>query len=159
MYKVISVRLSAGIIHHRFNLFVCLIFKIEAIGDVITNRAREENRFLLNDCNLAVVPFRVKFLDVSAVKEDFALLGVVESLYQGDDRRLTTSTCTAESNNAIPLVINLQRYTLKDLNIVLCRVSELCVPDFEAAIDLSFDCVTSGGHDGWHIIHKLDDFV
>ena len=153
MNKVISVRLSACIIHHRLDLLVCLVFDIEAVGDVITNRAREEDRFLLNDRNLVVVPLRVKFPDVSAVEENFALLGVVESLYQGDDRRLTTPTGTAKSNDAIPLVINRQGDTLEDLNIIFAWVSELGVPDLEASIDLAFDCVAAGGEDGGHVGH------
>ena len=72
----------ASIIDHGFNLRVSLVIELEAVGDILTNRAREEHGLLLHDCDLLVEPLGVKLLDVASVEEDLTLIWVIEALHK-----------------------------------------------------------------------------
>ena len=84
MGKVIRARLTTSIVHHSNDFLLCLMLKIEAVGDVIADRAREQDGLLLDDSDLIVVPLGVKFLDIAAIEQHLALLGVIEALNEGD---------------------------------------------------------------------------
>jgi len=80
--EVVCVRLVASIVDHSFNLRVCLVIELEAVGDILADRAREEHGLLLHNCDLLVEPLGVKLLDVASVEEDLALLWVIEALHK-----------------------------------------------------------------------------
>ena len=80
MGKVVRACLTTGIVHHSNDFLLRLMLKIESVGDVFADCAREQDRFLLNDSDLVVVPLRVKLLDVATIEEHLALLGVIEAL-------------------------------------------------------------------------------
>ena len=80
--EVVCIRLVASIIDHGFNLRVSLVIELEAVGDILTNRAREEHGLLLHDCDLLVEPLGVKLLDVASVEEDLTLIWVIEALHK-----------------------------------------------------------------------------
>lgn len=63
------------------------VFQVSAVEDVLTDRAREEAWLLLNDSELGLMePFVIDFLEVNLVVQQFALIGVVESLDELHDR-------------------------------------------------------------------------
>ena len=84
MDKVIRARLFRGIVHHIHDFLFSFVLKIQSVGDVFANCAREQDRFLLNDCDLIVVPPGIKLLDITAIKKHLALLRVIEALNKGD---------------------------------------------------------------------------
>ena len=84
MDKVIRACLTRGIIHHSNDFLLCLVLKIESVGDVFADCAREQDGLLLDDSDLIVVPLGVKLLDIAAIEQHLALLGVIEALNEGD---------------------------------------------------------------------------
>ena len=80
MDKVIRARLTRGIVHHIHDFLLGLMLKIESVGDVFADCAREQDRFLLNDSDLVVVPLRVKLLNIATIEEYLALFGIIEAL-------------------------------------------------------------------------------
>ena len=80
MDEVEGVRLVTSIVHHRLYFLSGLVPKVETIDDVLTDGTGEQNRFLLDDGDLIMVPLGVKLFDVASIEEDFALNGVVEPL-------------------------------------------------------------------------------
>ena len=84
MDKVIRACLTGGIVHHIQDFLLCLVLEVESVGDVVADCAREQDRFLLNDSDLIVVPLGVKLLDVATIEEHFTLFGVIEALDEGD---------------------------------------------------------------------------
>ena len=80
--EVVCVRLVASIVDHGFNLRIRLVIELEAVGDILADRAGEEHGLLLHDCDLLVEPLGVKLLDVASVEEDLALLWVIEALHE-----------------------------------------------------------------------------
>ncbi len=85
MDEVISVSLATGIIHHGFNLFISLILEIQAVANVFADASREENRLLLNNSDVVMVPSWVKVLDVASIEKNFTRFRVVESLNKRND--------------------------------------------------------------------------
>ena len=84
MDKVIRARLFCGIVHHILDILLGLMLKIESVGDVFADCAREQDGLLLDDSDLIVVPLGVKLLDIAAIEQHLALLGVIEALNEGD---------------------------------------------------------------------------
>ena len=80
MDKVIRARLFRGIVHHIHDFLFSFVLKIQSVGDVFADCAREQDRFLLNDSDLVVVPLRVKLLNIATIEEYLALFGVIEAL-------------------------------------------------------------------------------
>lgn len=78
--KVVSACLATGIIEHFLQFSGLVGRSVKAIKDVVTDVTREQNRLLLNDCNLLVVPLRVESADVAAVEQDFSIARLVELL-------------------------------------------------------------------------------
>ena len=75
-----------------FDLLVCHSGSVEAIENVISNSGGEEAGLLLNNSELLlVIPPHIDFLDVLFVKKDFTANWIVETFYQGDDRRLAAA--------------------------------------------------------------------
>ena len=83
MDEVKCIGLAASVVHHQRHLLLSLPFDVEPIGDVLLDCTGEEDGFLLHDCDLVVVPFRVQIFDIAAIEEHLALVRVVESLDQG----------------------------------------------------------------------------
>lgn len=84
MGKFIRACLTTSIVHHSNDFLLGLMLKIESVGDVIADSAREQDGLLLDDSNLIVVPLGVKLLDIAAIEQHLALLGVIEALNEGD---------------------------------------------------------------------------
>ena len=80
--EFVCVRLVASIVDHSFNLRVRLVIELEAVGDVLADRAREEHGLLLHNRDLLVEPLGVKLLDVASVEEDLAFVWVIEALHK-----------------------------------------------------------------------------
>jgi hypothetical protein len=55
---------------------------------------------------LVVVPLRVELLNVAAVEEDFAFLGVVEPLNEGNDGGFAAAGGATEGDDAVFLVVD-----------------------------------------------------
>ena len=68
------------IIHHKIDLLFAFALQVNTVGDVFTDAAREEDWLLLNDCDLATVPFWVQLQYMSSIETHFTLLLVVETL-------------------------------------------------------------------------------
>jgi len=106
MSKLVGARLLRCFIAHSNDLVLGLALKIQTVGDVVTDGAREENGLLLHDGDLAMVPLRVQFLDVAAIEQNFALNWVIETFEERDDGRLSAATSATESHNAVLRVVD-----------------------------------------------------
>ena len=153
MNEIISVGLATSIIHQSLNLFIIHLIKVQAVNDVLTDSSREENGLLLDDRNLAVVPLGIKFSDISAIEQDLSLFRIIEAFNQRDDRRLSTATCAAKSNNTIFLIVNREGDTFKYLNIILAWVAEFDILELKIAFNNSLDFITTGGIDSRLVGH------
>lgn len=75
-----SVGLAASIFHHLVEVGVGEASLVDTIHDVLADRAREENRFLLHQSDLLLmVPLIVKVLNVLALVEELAICRVVKT--------------------------------------------------------------------------------
>ena len=113
---------------------------------------------MLDDSNLGVVPLWIKFSDVSAIEENLALLRVVPSLNQRDQRGFTAARGTAEGNNTVLLVVKFERNALEDL-LVLAGVSEMNISDLEGAVDFAIDFVAALTWNGSLLGHELMESI
>ena len=82
MDKVVCVSLAASVIHKRFYLLITHRVDFQAVGNVLSDSAREQHRLLLNYGNLIVVPLGVQLPDVASVEKDLTFIRVIESLNQ-----------------------------------------------------------------------------
>ena len=82
MDEIVGVSLATSVVHQSLNLLVIHIVKLKAVGDVLTDAAREQHGLLLHDGDLVVVPLRVQLLDVASVEQNLSPSGVVEALNQ-----------------------------------------------------------------------------
>ena len=86
MNEVVSTCLTACIVQTFLNLFIIEVHVVQAVAYVFTNRARKQNRFLLHDTDLLMIPLWIKLLNVDSIEEDFAFVRVIKALNKRNDR-------------------------------------------------------------------------
>ena len=85
MDEIVSTRLLSRFVTHSNDFVLRLTIKLETIGNIVTDGTREKDWLLLHDSDLAVVPLRVKLLNVPTVKENFTMSWIIETLKKRDD--------------------------------------------------------------------------
>ena len=116
-----------------FDLFIRHAGSVKAIENVISNRCGEEAGFLLNDSQLLlVIPPHIDLLNVLPVKEDLTAKRIVETFYQGDDRRLAAARSADESHSLAVLNINIDAFEHRHIR--LRGIVELDVLDLNGAL-------------------------
>lgn len=83
MNEVVSLRLFARFIHEF--LYVDLVSDVQTKGDIVADSSRKEYRLLLNYGDHLVVLARIQLSNVSSVKQNLALLRIIEPFYEGND--------------------------------------------------------------------------
>ena len=66
-----------------------------AVGDIVEDGVREHHRFLLNIADAAAVILQVDIADIDVVKENFALIVIIEAQEQVYERRFA-GACRAD---------------------------------------------------------------
>lgn len=130
---------------------------VEAVEDVGSYIAGEEDRLLLHDSDLLVVPFGIKCLNIYSVEEDSALCRLIKLLNERDDWALTAARVADESNYSVFVVVNSNRYILQDLDVLVLGVRKIDMLNLKIALDLTWGFKWSflwGGH-----IYELFDTV
>ena len=79
-----------------------------------------------------MIPPHINLLDVLLVKEDFTAKRIVETFYQGDDRRLAAARSSDERHSLAVLNINIDAFEYRHIR--LCGIVELDVLDFDGAL-------------------------
>jgi len=157
--EIVSVGLTASVVHQLRDFLSIFALQVKAVGDVIANSAREENGLLLNNGDLVMVPLGVELLDVVSVEKNFTRSGVVESFNERNYGGLSTATCAAESHYAVLYIINGEGHALKHLDVRLARVTKLDVPELEATVQLTFNRISAFLVDHDLGLHNLDELV
>ena len=85
MDEIVSTRLLSRFVTHGNDFVLRLTIKLETIGNIVTDGTGEKDWLLLHDSDLAVVPLRVKLLNVPTVKENFTMSWIIETLKKRDD--------------------------------------------------------------------------
>ena len=80
MDEFIGISLATSFIYLLDDLIFVQVFKVQAIADVFTNRAREQNRLLLDDANLLMVPLWLELFNITTIKEDSTFIRVIKAL-------------------------------------------------------------------------------
>jgi len=67
--EIVSTCLTTGIVKHLLQFGLLIRGCVKTIKNILANITREENRLLLNDRNLLMVPLGVKSANVTAVEK------------------------------------------------------------------------------------------
>ena len=158
--EVQAVRHSAGLANALHNLILAQPAEVDSVADIVANRAREEDRFLLHESDLLlVVPSVVQVFQVAAREENLAVCGVVEALNKLDDARLAASRVANECDNLVGLDVDGDAF--EDGHVVFGGVGKLDGVEVDVArgtigatwplVALEFDLVR-GDHEDGHLV-------
>lgn len=100
MDKVVGISMLCRFVKHGCDLFFRTSLNIQSVTHVFSDGAREQDRLLLNDSQLLMVPTGVQVFDVDAIELNRALVRVIEPLHQSNDTRLSTSTLATQGNHS-----------------------------------------------------------
>lgn len=137
MDKVISIGLAASIVHQLFDLCIVHAVEAETESNVLSDCTGEEHGLLLDNSDLVMVPFGVQIFDICAIKDDLALIRVIETLNHLNDGALAAATGAAKCHNSVLLSIDRERDSLEHLYVFFARVSELDVAELKITLDFA----------------------
>lgn len=93
--EVVGIRHLRCFIKSVNNLLIREVFAVPAVDDIFSDRPGEENRLLLHNTNLLMVPVRLELPDVVSIEQDFSLERVIEALDHRHDGRLAATRLPA----------------------------------------------------------------